>query len=170
MAISRHPLCPEQALTALGGVPLDQALIVRLEHSFARLAEEGPLLGRRFYECLFAAQPESRAAFPASLETAERELVAALQLIVANLRTPQVIRPRLQELGRRHAAGGIRRGHYGLALHCLLAAMAELRGTAWTTELERDWHSVLRLVADIMSAAHSDDAGPPTAPSCATPH
>jgi len=78
------------------------------------------------------------------------KLVATLAAVIGTLRSAEVIRPRLQDLGRRHAALGAGRGHYPPVIGIMVDALADVLGDAWSEELAAEWTRALELVAAIM--------------------
>lgn len=152
MGITRHPLVPDDPSGRLKAVPLDQALIGRLETSFARAAADGDRLTRRFYEKLFTAQPALRKLFPTDLEPQRKKLYDMLQSVIATLRDPAAVRSQLMELGARHVGYGALPVHYPIVVQMLVSALAECSGSDWSEDLQRDWNEAIQLVSEQMLA------------------
>lgn len=153
MGVQRHPLCDEETLRQMADVPADEAVIGRLEQSFALLQTHGTGLAQRFYHRLFADAPAVRALFPDDMRAQQKKLVATLAAVIAGLRAPASLFPVLKELGVRHNDYGTRPEHYPIVVENLVAAMGELLGDAWTRELEQDWRTALTRIGQIMEAA-----------------
>ena len=74
-----------------------------LEKSFAALAPQGEQLVARFYEELFKHYPEIKPLFKnADQKQQEKKLLASLQLVINNLRKPEVLGKALRDLGKQH--------------------------------------------------------------------
>ncbi|MFO0873504.1 MAG: globin domain-containing protein [Phycisphaerales bacterium] len=147
MRITRHPLlAPTGGLRA---IPADEAIIARLESSFAIVAADGTFAAR-FQDRLFAEHPELRPMFPADLTALRRKLADTLATVVGTLRQPQQLRATLHALGKRHAAYGARNEHYPIIVRHLVGGLADALGPRWSPDLEREWTQALELVAATM--------------------
>ncbi|MBX7080978.1 MAG: hypothetical protein K1X88_17395, partial [Nannocystaceae bacterium] len=119
---------------------LNDAQLRIIESTFAKLAPHADALVTRFYQRLFEAHPEVEPLFEGrDMKQQGRHLVAALQLVVANLRKPEQLVPRLRAMGERHVAYGAMPEHYGVVAETLLSTMAELAGKAWTPTVHKAW-------------------------------
>ena len=110
MKITIHPL--SNAASVPQGVAADGALIKGLQESFRPLLGGEPSLAERFYARLFQANPQLRSMFPRDMANQKRKLLDTLNLVIENLHSPQMIRPRLQKLGESHVGYGARAEHY----------------------------------------------------------
>jgi hemoglobin-like flavoprotein len=156
MGITKHPLYSGAGDPS--DVPIDRALIGRLQASFARAAAHGDALADRFYARLFGGHPELRSMFPADMTEQKEKLFATLAEVVAHLYDPVVSVRALDELGRAHATYGARPEHYPIVCDALARALAEVSGAAWSDELERDWRGALELLSTIMIDAAKQQA------------
>ena len=129
---------------------MDEAMIERLEESFALLAPRGEEVVARFYAHLFSEHPAVRALFPLGMADQKKKLLASLVLVVKNLRSPDQLRGALVELGRRHAGYGAQAEHYPIVRDALVGVMAEVGGSQWNDQLTADWNAALDLVASLM--------------------
>jgi serine/threonine protein kinase/pimeloyl-ACP methyl ester carboxylesterase/truncated hemoglobin YjbI len=98
----------------------------QISASFARLAPRADELPARVYERLFADHPELRPLFPAEMAAQRRKLFGALAAVVDNLHHPERLLPLLEDLGRRHAAYGVRPEHFDAVGAALLGAIGDL--------------------------------------------
>ena len=122
-----------------------------LEQTFAALAPRGEELVERFYAELFHRYPDVRPLFAGvKPESQQRKLLAALALVVRNLRQPEALTKVLSELGARHVVYGAQPEHYPAVADTLLDVMAELAGKSWTPQVHRAWADALQVVADAM--------------------
>ncbi|WP_269471118.1 methyl-accepting chemotaxis protein [Sulfuriflexus mobilis] len=126
-----------------------------LESSFAALAPQADDLVKRFYEELFERYPAVKPLFKNTTPAKQRKkLVAALALLVNNLRKPDELVPVLQQMGARHEGYGAEPDHYTAVADTLLDVMAEFAGELWTTEVKNAWHTALTTVATTMLNAY----------------
>ena len=119
-----------------------------VEKSFARLAPQAEELGARFYARLFEDYPEVRPLFEGTDPgEQQKKLLAALKLLVANLRNGEKLSQVLTELGARHQDYGARPEHYPAVATTLLGVMAEMTGKAWAPEVQVAWEQTFNTVA-----------------------
>jgi hemoglobin-like flavoprotein len=149
MTVTRHPLLCDPELN---DIPPDVALIDRLEESFGLLTQPRLDLAGRFLFLLQSEHPRLTALSSGERDGIKRAIMDTLGTTVAHLRDPQSVRLHLEEMGRRHAASGVRAEHYPTAGRILIAAMANVAGDRWSPELEADWDESIQLVAQIMMA------------------
>jgi hemoglobin-like flavoprotein len=145
MGITRHPLYPDHDRD--GDVPIDAAILARLETSFALLAPQIGRVAHDFYTILFTRHPEVRAMFPADMAAQELKLSATLAFVVEHLRSPAAVTARMAELGALHHALHVKPEQYPLVCDAIVAAMAQHSPTPMSPELERDWRRALQLVS-----------------------
>ncbi len=120
----------------------DPLNIELLESSFKALAPQGELLAQRFYDSLFSRYPQVKPLFGNSDQKSRQEkLLAALQLVVNNLREPETLNSALVEMGKRHRAYGALPEHFPSVAATLLEVMEELAGDLWTRCLSKSIHS-----------------------------
>ncbi len=130
-----------------------------LESSFNALAPQADALVGRFYEELFARYPQVRPLFRNTTpESQKKKLIAALVLVVENLRKPEVLAKALAEMGARHQAYGAVAEHYGAVRDTLLDVMAEFAGDLWTDEVRAAWTDALNVIAEAMLGGYSEQA------------
>jgi len=127
-----------------------------LETSFAAIAPQANELVKRFYEQLFDRFPAVIPLFEGSdMKSQQAKLLAALKLVIANVRNMDALLPALQELGQRHEKYGAAADHYGAVAEVLLSVMAEIAGDQWTDIMQKAWSDALGVIAGIMLAAYS---------------
>ncbi|TBW55440.1 hypothetical protein EZI54_11475 [Marinobacter halodurans] len=115
-----------------------------IEESFAALASQAESIVAEFYAHLFEHYPELAPLFGNSSPTEQhRKLLAALKLLVRNLRKPDVLRDYLQGLGARHQVYGVAGEDYDKVADSLLTVLGERAGMLWTTDLEQAWTGTL---------------------------
>ena len=122
-----------------------------LEASFAAIAPRADELVARFYSELFCRHPAVEPLFAdTDMRTQQGKLLAALKLVVENVRHPDKLLPVLREMGRRHQEYGAVQEHYGAVAETLLDVMGEVAGPAWTGRVEDAWCNALNLIAEVM--------------------
>lgn len=131
-----------------------------LESSFALLAPQGEALVARFYEELFKRYPAVIPLFEHTTpQQQQTKLLAALQLVIQNVRNPDALGAALTAMGERHQGFGAEPAHYGAVASTLIDVMKEFAGAAWTDQIEQAWTHALNTVAKVMTDAYkSTDA------------
>lgn len=123
-----------------------------------RPASEDDVVARRFYELLFERHPHLRPMFSADVDAQAHMLRTAITAVLDHRRDPGWLVSHLRPLGARHARWGVTPSMYAAFTDCMLTAMAEHAGPAWTAELEAEWRDTLHDISDLML-----DGAPPTA-------
>lgn len=132
-----------------------------LEQTFALLKPRGQEIVDFFYDRLFELHPAVIPLFArADMHDQRGKLLAAIALVVANLRRPDALVPALQELGVRHIAYGAQPAHYDAVGGVLLEALAHVAGDAWTPAIEAAWGAAYAVAADVMVEAATHAAQP----------
>jgi hemoglobin-like flavoprotein len=122
-----------------------------LQSSFDRVKPHASTLTARFYELIFTDYPELQPLF-AHTDMAEQrqKLLQSLVLVVDNLRQPEVLDRSLKGLGTRHVKYGVLPAHYPPIGQCLIKALHETAGTAWTPEVQQAWIDAYGAVTALM--------------------
>ena len=128
-----------------------------LESTFEALAPQADELVSRFYDKLLADHPEVKPLFTnVDIASQKKKLVAALVLVINNLRKPEALVPALQEMGLRHQGYGVKPEHYPIVASTLLGVMEEMAGELWTEEVATAWTEALNTVATAMIEAYQE--------------
>ncbi len=126
-----------------------------VEQSFAQLADQGEQIVKEFYQHLFSHYPELKPLFDGvSAAGQQKKLLAALILLVNNLRKPEILQDYLKGLGHRHQSYGVSAEDYEKVKTSLLSVMGRLAGKNWTASVEAAWHNTLNAVAQHMLSAY----------------
>ena len=133
---------------------MDNAVIERLEASFNLLAPRAEELVDRFYANLFAKNPGVRPMFPTEMSEQKKKLLAAITLVVQNLRTPEKLADPLKKLGGKHVHYKTQPEHYPIVRDTLVGVMADMAGSQWNPQLTSDWSGALDFVASVMLEGH----------------
>lgn len=136
-------------------------LAERIRRSWFEVETSDRSFADAFYTRLFAIAPETRALFGSDMETQQTKLADTMAIVVSSIDDPAHLARRVQQLGRRHAAYGVRDEHYLVAEQALLAALADCLGT-WPDDATAEaWTSTYRALADAMMAASASELPTP---------
>ena len=81
-----------------------------------------------------------------------------IAVVVAGLDKLDTLVPAVQALGRRHAAYGVRDGHYATVAAALLWTLEQGLGAAFTPAVRQAWATAYGLLASVMQAAAAEVA------------
>ena len=127
-----------------------------LEDSYAAIAPKGELIVERFYNELFSRYPDVKPLFAnVSQKAQQNKLLAALQLVVTNLRNPEKLSTALQQLGARHKNYGADADLYKAVCATLLDVLKEEAGNQWNDKIHQAWEEALRTISNTMLQAAS---------------
>lgn len=124
---------------------MTEAAVNRIQEHFDRIRPAPAALAMRFYQLLFAANPELRALFPADLNEQYGHFATTLQRVIDNLGRI-IVDTELQELGARHLGYGAQPQHYLAARDALVGALQQFAGADWNDSLARDWRLAINMV------------------------
>lgn len=122
-----------------------------LEFSFNLLAPQAEQLVANFYKELFEQHPAVVPMFKNTTpEEQQKKLLAALKLVINNIRKPDVLAEALKGLGSKHQGYGAVPAHYQAVASTLIGVMHEMAGDAWTDQIQAAWEHALTTIADVM--------------------
>ncbi len=147
MPVRRHPLFLSPSARS---IEVDSDIALRLEKSAALFGDVLDRLVPRFYERLFARLPELAPLFRSDPQILQAKFAATLSAVISNLRSPEVLRRPLRDLGKRHETYGAKPEHYPIVAEVLLATMAEVAGERWSAEDHDDWRIALTMITQAM--------------------
>jgi hemoglobin-like flavoprotein len=107
-------------------------------------------LTRRFYEILFERYPDVRPMFSEDIRPQARMLRKAVVAVLGHLDDRDWLASTLEPLGARHAGWGVTPAMYDAVAECMIAAMADLGGSAWTQAMTDAWMEALAAIAGLM--------------------
>ncbi|HET7363243.1 MAG TPA: globin domain-containing protein [Burkholderiales bacterium] len=143
-------------------VTRDQAEIVRL--SWRAVLPVGATFAELFYGRLFALDPDLRRLFKDDIVEQGRNLTAMLSVASANLAKPERISVALRQLGKRHAAYGVRPEHFALVEDALLFALEHALIDVFTAEAKAAWQAAYAVITSEMLEAFTATASPAARP------
>jgi hemoglobin-like flavoprotein len=126
----------------------DQADIVQL--TWRAVLPVGDTFAELFYGRLFALDPEVRRLFKDDMTEQGRNLTAMLSVATASLAKPERISVALRQLGRRHAAYGVRPEHFVLVEDALLFALEHVLIDVFTAEVKAAWQAAYARLTSLM--------------------
>ena len=124
-----------------------------VQASFAKVAPISDKAAELFYNRLFEVAPELRKLFRGDMKAQGQKLMSMIAAAVKGLDNVPRLVPLLQELGRRHAAYGVREQDYVTVGQALIWTLETGLGSAFTAEVKEAWLAVYTLIADTMKAA-----------------
>ncbi len=126
-----------------------------LRESFTLVAQRSPDVSARFYAIFFERYPEVRPMFRTDHEGLLRQsrmLTDALAAVLDHLEDAPWMQQTLFSLGARHVRYGVRDEMYPWVGECLLVALAEAAGEAWTPHVQEQWVAAFGAIQSMMLA------------------
>ena len=128
--------------------PLNVSL---LRSSFALVIDRQPELTTRFYELLFDRYPSVLPLFSGvRMQDQQRMLGEALVALLEHIENADWLADHLTALGAKHVQYGVTDDMYPWVGECLLAAIEEAAGSAWSAELGTAWSDAYAAIAGLM--------------------
>ena len=113
----------------------------------------GDTAAELFYGKLFSLDPKIKVLFKNDMRDQGRNLTAMISVAVGGLSHPERIERAVLQLGRRHAAYGVKDGHYEVVGVALLWALEKTLGEAFTVEVKEAWTQAYNHLAGMMRKA-----------------
>ena len=129
-----------------------------VRESFETVREYADSLTMLFYGRLFEMQPAVRNLFKANMGEQSRKLLDMLVTVVDAIDQFETLRPKLNELGRKHVTYGALPEHYDVVRMALLWALAQALEQQFDPETKAAWDHMLRGI----TAAMLEDVLPKT--------
>jgi hemoglobin-like flavoprotein len=129
-----------------------------LETSLALVDTPDDGLTTRFYAILFERYPAVRPMFREDIAAQAKMLRSAIISVVDHLDDPTWLTETLGELGARHASWGVMAQMYDAVTECMVAAMVEIGGSAWTPQMTDAWLEALDAISGLMLLGYPADA------------
>jgi len=136
-------------------LPLEQVAL--LESSFAALTPQADQMVARFYSRLFEVHPEVKPMFAESdLVEQQKKLVAALQLVIGNLRNPDTLQNALRGLGKKHQGYGAEAAHFDAVAAVMMEVLEEFAADLWSEPMATAWRDALGAVKSEMLEGYDE--------------
>lgn len=130
--------------------------IILVKSSWRRLVEDEASIAELFYARLFDQDPSLQNLFTGDIRAQQKKFVSTLSMVVANLDTPQVLLPKVRDLGLRHSGYGVKEEHYSTVERALLWALGRSLPEDFDAATEEAWRRAYRTLADAMIHADTD--------------
>lgn len=126
-----------------------------LETSLKKIKADSDEFSTRFYRNLFNKYPDIKPLFN-NLDTQElhKQLMLSLDLIVYNIRRPQILDYLLKEMGMRYVRQGVRAEHYELVAQIFLETFSEYLGDKENLEGQKTWLQAYKMIVIKMTYDH----------------
>ncbi len=126
-----------------------------LEASFNLLAPRAEELVKNFYDELFKQHPAVIPIFKnTDPQEQQKKLLAAIKLVIENIRKPDVLGNALKGLGLKHQGYGAAPEHYTAVANTLVGVMKDMAGDAWTDQIQSAWQHALNTIAEVMLSGY----------------
>jgi len=129
--------------------PEQKALV---QQTFTQVLPISEQAAAMFYERLFQLDPSLRPLFKSDIREQGKKLMQMIGYCVGKLNTLDEIVPAVKELGRRHAAYGVKTDAYQTVGAALLWTLEQGLGPAFTPAVKAAWAEVYGVLAGTMQA------------------
>jgi len=126
-----------------------------VRESFQSIREYSDSVVLLFYGRLFELAPQAKGMFRVEMRDQARKLMDMLNAIVEALEGGEKLRSKLEDLGRRHVAYGVRPEHYDTLMTALLWAFGSALDYEFDSETRTAWEILLRGVSRVMTDGSS---------------
>ena len=120
--------------------------------SVESLREDAVPFAMLFYGKLFELDPGSRRLFHNDLAVQGRKIMDMLTSVVESLDDFEPMRPRLAELGRRHAEYGVRPEQYDTLTTALLWSVGQALGASFDVPTREAWRLAINVICGAMKS------------------
>jgi hemoglobin-like flavoprotein len=134
----------------MSSMTVTQRRLVR--ESFELLREDDRPLMLLFYGKLFEMDPSTRGLFHNDISLQGSKLMDMLAEVVNSLDDFQSLKPRLAELGRKHAGYGVHQEQYETLTSALLWAMAQALEGNFNSATKEAWRLAISTICEAMKA------------------
>ena len=124
--------------------------ITLVQSSFERAGPDLSDLATRFYQELFARDPDLRALFTTDMALQKVRFADKLTEIVRAIPRLDELLAHTRALGARHAGYGVRVADYQTVGEALVAALAAVLGDGFDAQTREAWHIAYNLMAETM--------------------
>lgn len=125
-----------------------------IRESWLKVAPIADTFVADFYEALFLLDPGLRVLFPEDLDGQRRKLKATLNVAIADLGKPELLKV-LRNLGARHVGYQATERDYGTVGAAFLSALTSHLAGNWNKQLEDAWTEAYALIATTMQSGEA---------------
>jgi len=123
-----------------------------VQQTFSQVLPISEQAAAMFYDRLFQLDPALRPLFKSDIREQGKKLMQMIGYCVSKLNALDEIVPAVKELGRRHAAYGVKADAYQTVGAALLWTLEQGLGPAFTPEVKAAWAEVYGVLAGTMRA------------------
>ena len=127
----------------------DQQVIVR--NTFTTIAARSDETAQLFYERVFEIDPSLRPLFRVEMKSQGHHFMLAISALVTSLSAPELIKPILQQIGKRHRNYGVQLEHYPIMKRALLDTLSRILEDDYTYDAEEAWSLVYDSLVDVFT-------------------
>lgn len=129
-----------------------------IEKTYRLISQDLEGFGAKFYENLFNLAPETRPMFVIDINEQQMKFMQTVGFAVANLQMPDILRPTIELLGKRHASYGVEPPQFEVVGEAMRATLREILGeTVYTTEVDEAWMHLYQELETIALGAYPDE-------------
>ncbi|MEG5032472.1 AAA family ATPase [Microcoleus sp. AT3-D2] len=122
-----------------------------LERTLALVKPRSDEFVSNFYEILFDSSSQIKSLFMNTNMAHQKEkLWQSLEIIIENLRKPQLINVFAKGLGATHAKYGVSVEHFPVVANALIQALKAQMGLEWTPKTEKAWVEAYKIIQSAM--------------------
>jgi hemoglobin-like flavoprotein len=129
----------------------DQQVIIR--NTFATIATQADMAAHIFYQRLFYLEPDFRTMFRVRMDEQGHHFMLAVSAVVTAIAAPDLIKPILRQLGKRHLGYGVEHEHYEIMKRALLGTLRDILKDDYTPSVEEAWSALYTWLVDIATDA-----------------
>jgi hemoglobin-like flavoprotein len=123
-----------------------------LEKSLERVRPCQDEFTARFYEKLFAANPELKPLFARTNMVRQGQMfIVATILTINNLHDPQILATSIEGLGASHVGCNATPEYYLSVSQALVSTFAEFLEADWTAQMQQAWIDMFETISKLMS-------------------
>lgn len=129
-----------------------------IRESFRKLSQDSERSVAAFYDRLFEMEPQLRFLFPEELAETQQKLISMFTFLVLRLDRWEEVRPRLANLGLRHASYGVQPADYIAFWHAVTEVLRDALAVPEGSETHEAWRILFNAISDAMIQGAADEA------------
>ncbi|QYJ95450.1 globin domain-containing protein [Shewanella spartinae] len=139
-------------------MPLTDEQKQLIQKSFAEINRQNSNFASHFYDCLFAMAPLIRPMFQSERPVFEYHFNELITTAVAKVHQFNEVKPKLEELGRKHLDYGVNVSQFEVVRAALLLSIQDCLRDASSPAIEQAWSCYYDEIAKVMIAAMQEAA------------
>jgi hemoglobin-like flavoprotein len=129
-----------------------------VQESWRKLVPEAERAAILFYTRLFEEDPELRSLFHGDMAEQGQRLMTMLGTAIDELDKLEALAPTIRELGKHHAAFGVKPEHYETFADALMWTLQTVLGADFYPEVEEAWSALYDFMAETMKQGAGEDS------------